>query len=586
MAKKKAKLPLSKTHPKLAKEADGWDPTKVFAGSEKKFKWKCSKGHQYTTMLASRTQKKRKPTGCPICANLKVLVGFNDLATTHPDIAKEADGWDPTTVVAGSSKKVVWKCKDGHKWNTDITHRTGLKKTGCPFCSNQRLLIGFNDLATTHPDIAKEADGWDPTTVVAGTSQRRNWKCLNGHVWESVVGTRTDLKRKRGCPVCSNRKIQKGVNDLFTTHPDLAKEAYDWDPTTVAAGSNKKLKWKCINGHIFEAMPNSRSGRGSGCGYCSNHLVLSGFNDLQTRFPLIASQALDWDPSLVMPGSELKRKWTCENNHVYEAKPVNRTGNNRTGCPVCTNLQVLIGFNDFATTHADIAKEADGWDPTKIVAGSEKKLGWKCPLGHKYIAMPGTRTKDKGSKCPICANQRLLVGFNDLATTHPDLAKEADGWDPTTVIAGTNKSLKWKCTNGHKYRVSGNHRIGDSATGCPTCANSGFDPNDDAFLYFLFHHDWQMYQIGITNSPTKRIKLHNSRGWLTIEVRGPMDGHLTQQWETAILRMLRDKGADLSNKEIAGKFDGYSEAWSKTTFPVNSIKELMRLTEEFEDSLK
>jgi hypothetical protein len=27
---------------------------------------------------------------------------------------------------------------------------------------------------------------------------------------------------------------------------------------------------------------------------------------------------------------------------------------------------------------------------------------------------------------------------------------------------------------------------------------------------------------------------------------------------------------------------GYSEAWSKSTFEVNSIKELMRMTEEFE----
>ncbi|WP_426829791.1 hypothetical protein [Candidatus Planktophila dulcis] len=39
----------------------------------------------------------------------------------------------------------------------------------------------------------------------------------------------------------------------------------------------------------------------------------------------------------------------------------------------------------------------------------------------------------------------------------------------------------------------------------------------------------------------------------------------------------------LSNGNIAGKFDGYSEAWSKFTFEVKSIKELMRLTEEFEE---
>ena len=93
-----------------------------------------------------------------------------------------------------------------------------------------------------------------------------------------------------------------------------------------------------------------------------------------------------------------------------------------------------------------------------------------------------------------------------------------------------------------------------------------------------------MFQIGITNSPDDRLKDHRKLGWELLEIRGPMDGHLTPQWETAILRMLKAKGADLSNKEIAGKFDGYSEAWSKSTFPVKSIKELMRLTEEFEVS--
>jgi hypothetical protein len=65
-----------------------------------------------------------------------------------------------------------------------------------------------------------------------------------------------------------------------------------------------------------------------------------------------------------------------------------------------------------------------------------------------------------------------------------------------------------------------------------------------------------------------------------------MEGHLAQQWETAILRMLRFKKADLANSLIAGKFDGYSEAWSKSTFPVKSIKELMRFTEEFEEGKK
>jgi hypothetical protein len=47
--------------------------------------------------------------------------------------------------------------------------------------------------------------------------------------------------------------------------------------------------------------------------------------------------------------------------------------------------------------------------------------------------------------------------------------------------------------------------------------------------------------------------------------------------------MLRGRGVELGPIDIAGKFDGYSEAWSKSTFEVKSIKELMRLTEEFEE---
>jgi hypothetical protein len=61
-----------------------------------------------------------------------------------------------------------------------------------------------------------------------------------------------------------------------------------------------------------------------------------------------------------------------------------------------------------------------------------------------------------------------------------------------------------------------------------------------------------------------------------------MKGYLTEQWETVILCMLKAKVADLSNEKIVGKFDGYSEAWSKSTLPVKSNKELMQLTQEFE----
>ena len=312
---------------------------------------------------------------------------------------------------------------------------------------------------------------------------------------------------------------------------------------------------------------------------CSNKIVLVGFNDLATTHPEIARQAAGWNPREVMAGSDKKRLWECSIGHTWVVSPEARTYKN-SGCPVCSNRQVLTGFNDLETRFPEIAREADGWDPTTIGAGNNKKFPWKCSLGHTWEISPQQRTGTRSSGCPVCANKKLLVGFNDLATRYPDLALEADGWDPTTIISGHAKK-KWKCANGHQWASDVLSRT-NRKIGCPSCAKHGFDPNKDGYLYFLNHPNWEMQQIGITNTPDQRLNDHKSLGWEILEIRGPMDGHLTQQWETAILRMLKAKGADLSNSKIAGKFDGYSEAWSKSTFEAKSIKELMRFTEEFE----
>ena len=232
------------------------------------------------------------------------------------------------------------------------------------------------------------------------------------------------------------------------------------------------------------------------------------------------------------------------------------------------------------TTHPALALEADGWNPTRFNAGSSKRVSWICPLGHRYKSIIRDRGR-RSTNCPICVGRIVLEGFNDLATLSPFIANQANGWDPKTVTTSSQRKLSWKCKEGHIWSATVSNR--NLGRGCPTCSKTGYDPNKDGFLYFLIHKDWEMFQIGISNVPDKRLREHETIGWTVLELRGPMDGHLTQQWETAILRMLKAKGADLSNEKIAGKFDGYSEAWSKETFEAKSIKELMRLTEEFEE---
>ena len=566
-----AKKSLAETHPALARQADGWDPSTVLSGSNKKLRWRCPAGHVWDAVVGSRANG----SGCPICSNLKVLAGFNDLASKFPEIANEADGWDPTTVIAGSHKKMGWKCKEGHQWQATPGNRTGLKQ-GCGVCSGRQVLSGFNDLNTSHPEIAAEAFEWDPRTVSAGSERNENWKCPAGHIWKSRIYSRTGSNKTK-CPICQGRKVLAGFNDLATTHPELAKEASGWDPTTISFGSGKVVKWKCELGHVWKTDPNSRSSQGSGCPVCSTgggtKKIEVGFNDLATTHPELAKQAVGWDPTTVFSGSGERLLWGCALGHEWLATPGNRSSKNATGCPYCANKKVLAGFNDLASTHPDIAKQAVGWDPTKVTAGSGKKGLWECEIGHQWTSVISSRTL-LGAGCAVCTGKQILVGFNDLASTFPLIASQANGWDPRTVFAGSQKTLSWKCSEGHIWKANPGNRTG-SETGCPSCSVGGFDPNKPGWLYLLKHEKWELLQIGISNVIEDRLQTHKYSGWEVLDVRGPIPGDVTYGWEQSILQCLHREGAQFATPDTAGKFSGYTEAWRTATFPANSLRELM-----------
>ena len=87
-----------------------------------------------------------------------MIAGINDLATLEPLLVKQ---WSkknkikPTEVSIGFHKKVIWRREKGHEWEAAVKSRT-INKTGCPYCSHNKVLVGFNDLATLLPDIAAE----------------------------------------------------------------------------------------------------------------------------------------------------------------------------------------------------------------------------------------------------------------------------------------------------------------------------------------------------------------------------------------------------------------------------------------------
>lgn len=481
---------LAARYPDIAAQWD-WDkngalkPEKFLPGSGKKVWWKCACGHEWNTAIYHRTEGH----GCKICESRKAMLkpGINDLATKDPELAAQ---WDdeknaPLTasdVTAYSQAKVWWRCEKGHSWRNTVSHR--YQGEGCPYCSGNHILAGFNDIVTLGADFLDE---WDyeknsdvsPSEVGLVTVKKVWWRCSEGHSWQAAVYSRT---AGSGCPYCAGLMVIKGVNDLATVDPVLAA---DWDdegnaplkPDEVMAGSDRKVWWKCREGHRWQAVISSRHGNKRGCPYCAGHLVLPGVNDLLSQAPDIAAE---WDadknndtsPDEVTVSSHIYAWWRCSLGHSYRAQVSNRTNGN--GCPYCAGRKVLKGFNDLMTVSPDIAAE---WDqeknghlrPDMVTDMSDRKVWWRCEKGHEWQAQVSARHK---TGCPFCSNRKILIGFNDLASVRPDIA---EGWDsekngssgPEDVVCGSDRKVWWKCKKGHEWQASVASRC--SGTGCPFC---------------------------------------------------------------------------------------------------------------------
>lgn len=288
---------------------------------------------------------------------LKVMLYMSDRLIDNKELMKEWNQeknilYNPADLTSGSSKKVWWKCKNGHEWEAVI--HTRVKGVGCPYCMGKKAIQGVNDFATLYPEMLKEWDyeendklGIKPNELLVGSIKKVYWICSKGHKYDRSIYDR--LHGRGNCPYCSGNKVLKGFNDIASTNPELLKE---WDyskntikPDEVTKGTHKKIWWICSNNHSYEATIPARR-RGTGCPYCSGNKILVGFNDLATTNPELLEKwnyeknnKLGITPKSISKSYSKKVWWKCKNGHEYQRHVYNeRKGSGR--CPICKKLKL------------------------------------------------------------------------------------------------------------------------------------------------------------------------------------------------------------------------------------------------------
>lgn len=485
----------------------GFDPTRLRTHSNKKVWWKCHKcGYEWMAKICNRTNGR----GCPCCGHRRLVVGKNDLGTTHPKLATE---WHPQKngkltpqdVMFGQARKVWWLCPEGHSYQATLNHRSGKNGTACPVCNSGRQ-TSFREQAFYYylkqifPDAinrfkAEWLGRYELDIFIPSQSLALEY---DGSAWHKEGNFKREREKYKLCAKQGIKLIRIKEEMPKGEYLDIADEMYSIE--NVEGKDNFARLLLYVMDHL-----DPRSNFWTRRRACDIHshididLSRDRFKILSLGSPLKNSLARlrpdiakQWHPykngelkpSMFKCGSDFKAWWICPKcGREYEATISHRVGG--TDCVCCSKdkaaqsrrinrVKKSGGIVDAKLIAEWNFEKNNGMRPEDFPAHSGEKAWWRCcKCGYEWEAKICNRSNGRG--CPCCANKVVVKGKNDLATLCPELAKE---WNrerngvltPDCIVPGHDAKVWWTCSRcGYVYQAPPSRRA--KGSGCRKCAD-------------------------------------------------------------------------------------------------------------------
>lgn len=279
-------------------------PQDFSRGNHTKIKWTCKNEHIWYATINSRTSTKCE---CPCCTGNMVseennLLAWCELNGTYGEqlisewtgICDDGKHYEMKNISSKSSRRMIWKCSNGHEWKTTIYSRVS-RKTICDYCrgrkaSNSTNLYNYcihnNEIGQQLIDewtgICDDGNHYEMTEVTYKSNKKMLWKCFKGHEWYAKINDRVTHKSSCGC---CNSKIVSNDNSLYNfcinngaygqqlisewTGKIYGENNSNNTMNDFLRASGKRVLWKCSKGHEWYAGINDRTCHKSGCPYCS-----------------------------------------------------------------------------------------------------------------------------------------------------------------------------------------------------------------------------------------------------------------------------------------------------------------------------
>ena len=234
----------------------------VTPNSGQKVWWKCNKGHEWQATVSNRTIGH----GCPFCSSERrtsfpeyaivyYLAKYGiDVIHSYREKGYELDIYIP-------SKKIAIEY-DGYYWHKNKTRKDLEKNKKCEKDGIKlyRIREGLLPLKDSSMDYIIQESQKDLPEILE-------------EVLSEIIGMSVEVDFERDNIDIENlREYSEKESSLLFSKPEIAKE-WNFDrngnlkPQNITANSNKKIWWKCNQGHEWQAIIANRS-KGRGCPVC------------------------------------------------------------------------------------------------------------------------------------------------------------------------------------------------------------------------------------------------------------------------------------------------------------------------------
>jgi len=475
--------------------AEGWHPSKnapltpsnVIAGGSKKVWWICKHDHEWQAPIGSRVIS---GTGCPKCSlqtsRIEIAVYselvalFSDVAWREKILGFECDIYLRDHNIGVEIDGVYWHSRrpEQELAKSAAFEAAGIqlfrvREAGLPLLSERDITFKFSEdeflvISRLVSSLLKHAEIRDQQRA-----KLRDYVKGPGVINEG-------LYRK----YVANLPAPPPGHSLADKQPDIAKQwAYDLNaplsPEHFRPQANKKVWWRCENGHTWKTTLNIRVHQGTGCPACPREAVrpADGWN-LAVVNPSLASELHlekngDIRPQDVFPKSNQKVWWQCSKGHEWQATVSSRADG--SGCPYCYG-RFATKENNLASKFPELLEQWDGeknigLNPSDFTPRTNKKVWWRCAKGHSWQTSVINRTKVK-TGCPECWKVSPRSPLRKYTPADMErIAAKKGGRCLSTEFRGVDVKHRWQCAKGHEWDAVPKNLLSHDSW-CPVCART------------------------------------------------------------------------------------------------------------------